>query len=314
MKLSKLLPFFISVYIVSCSNKIDFDAAGNFEADEVIVSAEQNGTILKLNTDEGSKLEQNEVVGQIDVEAQKLQKAQTQATIASLQQKTVTSSAQNEMVRKQLETQKAQLQNLQTERRRTQNLVNADAAPRKQLDDMDAQITQLQKQMAATRAQIDVYNTNTTTQNRSILSERAPLQKANDVIQYQISKGQIINPINGVVLTQYALQGEMATIGRPLYKIANIDTLFLKAYITGDQLPQVRLGQTVQVRVDDGNKSYKTYPGIITWISDKSEFTPKTIQTKNERANLVYAIKVKVKNDGYIKIGMYGEVLFTKNK
>lgn len=310
-----LVIFLSAMFLFSCNtNKKNFDAAGNFEADEVMVSAQQNGQLLSFTVIEGQRLAANEMVGQIDVEAQKLQKAQTQATISSLNQKTVTSGAQVEVVRKQLAAQEAQLQQLQREKQRTQNLVNADAAPRKQLDDIHASITQLQAQMAATRSQIALYNTNAATQNRSVLSERAPLQEAAAQIQYQISKGQIINPVAGMVLTKYAMPGEMATIGRPLYKIANIDTINLKAYITGDQLANVKIGQQVTVRIDKDKDNYKNYSGVISWVSDKSEFTPKTIQTKNERENLVYAIKVRVKNDGFIKIGMYGEVVFSNGK
>lgn len=299
----------------SCSNhKNDYDASGNFEADEVIVSAQQNGELLAYSVTEGTKLAAGAVAGQIDVTIPKLQKEQTEAAIAALKQKTTTSSEQIDVVKKQLVVQQSQLQHLYHEQQRTQNLVNADAAPRKQLDDINAQIDQVQKQMAATRQQIGVYQSNTSTQNRGILSEKGPLEKTVQQFQAQIDKGQIINPINGTVLTSYALKGEMAVVGKPLYKIANMDTLTLRAYITGEQLPQIKLQQPVQVRIDQGDKKYKTYPGIITWISDKSEFTPKTIQTKDERANLVYAIKVKVKNDGYLKIGMYGEVLFNKEK
>ncbi|MFC0182453.1 HlyD family secretion protein [Pseudarcicella hirudinis] len=144
------------------------------------------------------------------------------------------------------------------------------------------------------------------------MSEQAPLKVSARQYQEQINRGEIVNPVSGVVLTKYALKGEITAIGKPLYKIANIDTLFLKAYLTGDKLSQIRLGQQVSIRIDQGEKDYKSYQGIITWISAKSEFTPKTIQTKNERANLVYAFKVRVKNDGYLKIGMYGEVILNK--
>lgn len=302
--------FSISILLLSCKENKDFDAAGNFEADEVIVSAQQNGTILTFDVTEGQRLEKNQVIGQIDVEAQRLQKEQTQATISALQQKTVTPKAQIEVVRKQMAAQQVQMDQLQHEKKRTQNLVNADAAPRKQLDDIIASINQLNSQMAATRAQVELYQTNAATQNRSILSERAPIERSAAVIQNQIEKGQIMNPLAGTVLTKYAMAGEMATPGRPLYKIANIDTLNLKAYVTGQQLPQLKIGQTVTARIDDGKGGYKNYPGVISWISDKAEFTPKTIQTKKERENLVYAIKVRVNNDGFLKIGMYGEVLF----
>jgi HlyD family secretion protein len=153
-----------------------------------------------------------------------------------------------------------------------------------------------------------VQKTNIDNQNRSVLSEASPLEKS--VAQYrdQVQKGVIANPTRGTVLTNYALQGEVVTMGKALYKIANLDTLTLRAYITGTQLSGVRLGQTVQIRIDSGDKNYRQYEGILTWVSDKSEFTPKTIQTRDERANLVYAIKIRVKNDGFLKIGMYAEV------
>lgn len=313
MQFKSLIVIITSILLFSCnSNELDFDASGNFEADEVIVSAQQNGEIKSLNITEGMSLQSGETVGNIDIQAQQLQREQNRATINSLQEKTATPNAQIEVVQRQLAAQQAQMQQLNTEKQRTENLIAADAAPRKQLDDINAQINQLNKQMAATQSQIDVYRTNTSTQNRSILSERAPLEAAGKQIDYQISKGEIINPVDGVVLTKYAMQGEMATLGRPLYKIANIDTLNLKAYVTGEQLPNIKIGQTVTVRIDNGDGTFKNYNGIINWISDKSEFTPKTIQTKKERENLVYAIKVRVKNDGYLKIGMYGEVLFNQ--
>jgi HlyD family secretion protein len=307
--------FLISAVLVccgwfySCSEKNNFDAAGNFEADEIIVSAQQNGILLAFDITEGQKLEPNQTVGQIDVETQKLQKAQTEATLSALHQKTATPDAQTNLVRKQLAAQQAQLDQLQREKKRTQNLVNDGAAPSKQLDDINSAITILERQMDATRSQIALYESNTATQNRSILSESTPIAKSAAVLQNQIEKGQIINPIAGVVLTKYAMQGEMAMVGKPLYKIANVDTLNLKAYVTGKQLPQIKLGQTVTVRIDDGKGGYKNYSGTISWVADKSEFTPKTIQTKDERENLVYAIKVRVQNDGFLKIGMYAEMV-----
>ena len=305
-----LLPVFIS-----CNGKEKgFDASGNFEADEVIVSAQQSGQLLTFNVHEGDTFREGDVVGQIDVTVQQLQKEQTEASIASLGKKTGTASDEILSVKKQLDVLASQLKYLEKERQRTRNLVEGDALPRKKLDDINAQIDQLEKQMAATRSQINVYTSRTATQNRSILSEQAPLEKQASQIQAQINKGRVVNPINGTVLTSYALKGEMATIGKPLYKIANTDTIYLKAWITGNQLAGIKPGQAVTVRIDSGNKNFKTYPGTISWISSKSEFTPKTIQTRDERSNLVYAIKVRVKNDGYLKIGMYGEVLFDQRK
>ena len=305
----------ISITMSSCdSNRNAFDASGNFEADEVLVSAQQSGQLIAYSVKEGDRLQEGTVVGQIDVQIPTLQKEQVQASISVLKEKTTSADDQVAVAKKQLSVQQAQLDHLYHERKRTAQLVQSDAAPRKQLDDLDAQVDQLQKQMAVTREQIDLYRSNTATQNRNILSEKAPLEKTVQQFQAQINKGQVISPITGIVLTNYALKGEMAVMGKPLFKIANTDTLTLRAYITGEQLPLIKTGQPVQVRIDQGDKKYRSYPGTITWISDKSEFTPKTIQTKNERANLVYALKVRVKNDGYLKIGMYGEVLFNQHK
>ncbi|WP_432709681.1 HlyD family secretion protein [Pedobacter sp.] len=303
---------FAALLLNACTQKKDYDASGNFEADEVIVSAQQSGILNSYDVKEGDQLKKGEKVGQIDVKVIELQKQQTEARIAALNEKTISPSDQVELVRRQLEVQKSQLAQQLREKNRTENLVKADAATRKQLDDINSSIDQLKKQIAVTNQQLKLNTYNTNTQNRSILSERAQMEKLAAQLQEQINKGQIINPITGTVLTNYALQGEMQVIGKPLYKIANIETLNLKAYVSGSQLPQIKLGQPVTVRIDDGKGGYKEYPGTITWISAKSEFTPKSIQTKDERPNLVYAIKVNVKNDGYLKIGMYGEVLWSK--
>lgn len=292
------------------SDKLKTDASGVFESDEVIVSAEQNGKILSFPIQEGDTLAKGAVLGNIDMSNTVLQKQQVQATIEALRQKTTNPRPQIELVKKQLAVQESQLAQQLREKNRTENLLKADAATQKQLDDINAQIDQLQKQIAVSRQQIALDNSNIATQNRTIYSEQNPLEKSVAQIQDQINKGQIVNPISGTVLTKYALEGEMTVTGKALYKIANLDTLTLRAYITGSQLTAVKLGQTVKVYTDDGAKNYKEYTGRISWISDKSEFTPKTIQTKDERANLVYAIKIRVRNDGYLKLGMYGEVKF----
>ncbi|WP_028296059.1 HlyD family secretion protein [Olivibacter sitiensis] len=297
----------------ACSTKIDYNASGSFEADEVIVSAQQSGELLRFALNEGDVLKAGDTLGQIDVTIPSLQKQQAEATIAALREKTNTSDAQVAVVRKQLAVQQALLAQQQRERFRTENLVKADAATSKQLDDADAGIEQLEKEIVATKEQINLYESNTETYNRGVLSERTPLEVTAKQFQEQMDRGRIINPVNGTVLSKYAFKGEMATMGKPLYKIANTDTLSLRAYTTGDELSSIKLGQQVTVRIDQGDKAYKNYTGTIAWISDKAEFTPKTIQTKKERANLVYAIKVRVKNDGYLKIGMYGEVLWGEN-
>lgn len=296
--------------LMACNHKNEFDASGNFEADEVIVSAQQTGQLINYDVEEGKTLTEGQKVGQINVALLKLQKEQVEATIASLKEKTQNPADQVALIRSQLEVQRAQLAQQERELMRMQNLVRGGAATQKQLDDLSALIDQLRKQIAVTENQLKVSLTNINTQNRNVLSQEAPLQKNAEAVQEQINQGEIINPITGTVLTNYALKGEMQTFGKPLYKIANTDVLTLKAYITGDQLSQIKLGQQVTVRTDAGKGAYRTYQGEIIWISQESEFTPKTIQTKSERANLVYAIKVKVKNDGFLKIGMYGEVLF----
>jgi HlyD family secretion protein len=300
--------------LLACDKKIDYDASGNFEADEVIVSARQNGQLLSLTMQEGDVLKENQYVGQIDVTLPELQKQQAEATMTALNKKTSSADEQTKLAGKQLAVQQARLDQLQKERARTDNLVRADAATRKQLDDINAAIEQLNREIAATHQQIKLYQSNVATQNRAILSESGPLMLSAKQFQEQIDRGRIINPVAGTVLSKYALKGEMTAVGKPLYKVANMDTLTLKAYTAGEKLGEIKTGQQVTVRIDDGKDQYKKYTGTITWISAKSEFTPKTIQTKNERANLVYALKVRVKNDGYLKIGMYGEALFKQNE
>jgi HlyD family secretion protein len=311
MKYLQINVFFALLLIVSCNKGNGFDASGNFESDEVIVSAEQTGQILSLNFNEGDTLTKGQMVGQIDTIVSKLQMQQALATIRSLKEKTSTVYQTNDLVAKQLAVQEVELDHQLNEQIRTQNLVKSDAATQKQLDDINALVLQLQKQIAVTKQQLKVNTTNTNTANSGVMSEKAPLEKTVAQFQEQINKSQVINPINGIVLSKYSMAGEMALVGKPLYKISNMDTLTLKAYVTGDQLPMLKLGQRMDVRIDSSKGGYKYYSGTISMISPKSEFTPKTIQTKDERANLVYGIKVRVKNDGYLKIGMYGEVSFT---
>jgi membrane fusion protein YbhG len=312
--MNKLIVTLISataVLFTACNrNGQKFDASGTFEVDEVVVSAEQSGKILSFNVFEGQAIPKEQVIGIIDAENLSLQKEQMQASIEALHEKTSDVLPQIKLLQEQMAVQQSQLNNLQHERTRIENLLKQDAATGKQLDDITSQIDVLQKQMDVTRQQINVQRTNTSTQNRSVLSEKKPLEKRVEQLSEQISKAQIVNPVNGTVITKYAEAGEVTSAGKALYKIANLDTLTLRAYITGTQLPQIKLNQLVKVMIDSGAKAYREYPGTITWVADKAEFTPKTIQTREERANLVYAIKVRVKNDGYLKIGMYGEVMF----
>ena len=301
------------IFVTACGrDQNKFDASGTFEADEVIVSASATGKILSLDIDEGSILAKDSIVGLVDPTDLSLQKEQVQASIAALHEKTADAAPQVKMLQDQLTVQQTQLDNLLHEHERIENLLKEDAATKKQLDDINFQIESIKKQMNVTMQQINVQRNNVATQNRGILSEGKPLQKKADQLQELLNKTNVTNPIDGTVITKYAEAGEITSNGKPLYKIANLSTLNLRAYVTGNQLPQIKLGQQVSVFVDSNAKNYRKLEGVITWISDKAEFTPKTIQTKDERANLVYAMKVKVKNDGYLKIGMYGEVRFSQ--
>jgi HlyD family secretion protein len=308
----KSLVFLMIVLILSsCNNKNKIsDATGTFEAEEVIVSSEIAGKLLSFNVEEGDRLTPNAVVGTIDAESLELQKDQVEASIVALQEKTMDVRPQVAVLQGQLSVQETQLNTLMTEKRRTENLVRADAAPGKQLDDINNAIAALQRQMDVTIKEITAQRSNIGTHNSSVLSEKQPLLKTVAQLNERISKASIVNPVAGTVLTKYAEAGEMTAAGKALYKIADLSYLDLRAYITGGQFSKVKLGQPVKVLIDKGDKDYKEYTGTITWISGKAEFTPKTIQTKEERANLVYAMKVRVKNDGYLKIGMYGEAKF----
>lgn len=300
MKKIKLLYFLIpAIFMFSCNNKEnDFDASGSFEAVETILSAETNGQILQLNVEEGQQLEAGQKVGFIDstqLAINKMQLRQNEKAILS----------GRPQIQIQTESLKRQLDNAILDRNRTEKLVKGGVASQKQLDDINSKVAALQAQINAQKSSLETTTENLTQQGNTVGVQLKGIED-------QLSKSVIVNPIKGTVLAKYAEQYEMAVIGKPLYKIANLETLDLRAYITGTQLPQIKIGQQVKVRIDQGEKKYKEYQGTIAWISNKSEFSPKTIPTKDERANLVYAIKVRVKNDGYLKIGMYGEVLWSK--
>ncbi len=284
------------------------DASGVFEADEVMVSAEVSGKILQFAAEEGAQLQKDQQAALIDTTILLLQKEQVEASIGALQQKTSNLQPYIDVLRQQLDVQKAQLTALEREQKRIANLVKADAATTKQLDDVNAQVDVLREQMKLTQRQIEQQQTTIGTQNRSILSEQAPLEKKKAQAADQLNRARVLNPINGTVLTKYVNAGELVMAGKPLYKIADLSQVNLRAYIAATQLSKVKLNQSIAVRIDDGEKNYRNYTGTLIWISDKAEFTPKTIQTKEERANLVYAIKVRVKNDGFLKLGMYGEI------
>ena len=297
------LLFYIGLGIAllsACSNKEgDYDASGSFEATEIIVSAEANGKIEMLSIMEGQQLEKNQQVGLIDSTQLYFQKMSLLSNIQGIRSQRPNISAQTGSI-------KEQISKLESERERTTNLIKANAATKKQLDDIDSQIEVFKKQLIATESTL-----NKSSQNISAQSSSLDVQIAQ--IEDRLQKSIIASPIKGTILNKYAEEGELANMGTPLFKIADLNNMILRVYVTNDQLSAIKLNDKVQVYVDQGaqnREEKKMYEGVVTWISDKSEFTPKTIQTKNERANLVYAIKVSVKNDGYLKIGMYGEVKF----
>lgn len=323
MKIHHLF-FIVSLLQLSSCGQQDSpaDASGAFEAEEVIVSAEAAGRILTFDLQEGDQLSRNDTVGSIDAELLQLQGDQLRATDAALEERQVDSRPQIEVLTQQLQVQRrliaaqrAQLAWLAGEKERFEKLVAAQAAPAKQLDDISGQYNGQQEQLAAAEAQLAVINSQIVAQreqaqqqNRAILSERGPNAQRLRQVEEQIARSRIINPIDGTVLTTYAHAGEMAAPGKALYKIADLRSLNLRAYLSGSQLAAVRLGQEVNVAVDDGQGGVRAYTGKIYWISAKAEFTPRTILTKDERANQVYALKVRVPNDGFLKIGMYGEL------
>ena len=315
----------LAIALVGCQEKKQqFDASGTFEATEIIVSAEATGRILDLKINEGDSVAAGKILGKIDPLSIELQKEQVAASVAAVGEKQNDAAPQIGVLTEQITAQRSQIAVLkqqsavlQKEQQRIASLVNLKSAPPKQLDDINGQMEILQKQIAAAESSIAVFDRQIAAQravvgiqNRGLLSEKAPLQKRMKQLDDQIARTQITNPINGVILSKYAEVGEITTVGKAIYKVANLSELTLRAYITGGQLPQVRIGQTVKIFIDNGAKDYREVAGVVSWISDKAEFTPKTIQTKDERANLVYAIKVKAKNDGTLKIGMYGEVKF----
>ena len=320
----KLYIFFGIIGILSCGkNKNAYDATGVFEANEKIISAEATGKITELSIEEGDQVNANQLVGKIDGSNLDIQKAQIESTIDAVAKKQNDAQPQINILTDQIKVQQEQIKTLQVqyatlekEKARTERLIKADAAPTKQLDDIVAQMNVIKQQIQTADSQIDLVKTQINAQksmvniqNRGILSEQKPLKdKANQVDDF-LKKCQIINPIKGTVLVKYAEKDEITTVGKAIYKLGDLENMILRAYITDSQLGSVKLGQTIKVFVGPSGGE-KEYSGKITWISDKAEFTPKTIQTKEERANLVYAIKVAVKNDGFLKIGMYGDVRF----
>ena len=283
------------VLAVSCGTEAEFDAQGTFEATEVVVSSEATGRILNFEVEEGMAVEANQMVGAIDSVQLHLQRKQLVA-----QQSALLGSRPD--VKKQVAALREQIAKQNEELRRVENMLKDGAATKKQKDDIEAQIKILERQLDATLSTLDK---NTSTINNNSAALEAQIAALDD----RISKCRVISPVGGTVLVKYAETGELATIGKPLMKIADLDNIYLRAYFTSDQLAKVNLGDEVKVIADFGGDERYDYTGRIAWISSESEFTPKTIQTKDSRANLVYAVKIAVENDGRLKIGLAGEVV-----
>ncbi|MBQ8452564.1 MAG: HlyD family efflux transporter periplasmic adaptor subunit [Prevotella sp.] len=297
-----ILPFYLFGLLplfVACGTKQqEYDATGTFEATEVVVSAEQSGQLLTFSIGEGDNVGQGQEIGLIDTTQVWLKIQQLGATKEVYQ-------SQKPDLQKQIAATRQQLSTAKTEQQRYEELVADGAAPRKMLDDATSQVQVLQRQLDA---QISSLNTQLSTLN----SQQTAVDVQVSQLRDQLSKCHVVAPINGTVMEKYVERGEFVTVGKPLVKVADTENMYIRAYVTSAQLKSVKIGQQAKVFADYGDGQKKEYEGTVSWISGRSEFTPKTILTNDERADLVYAVKVAIKNDGFAKIGMYGEVKFTE--
>ena len=288
--MKKIAILLTAIILISCNkNNEKADAYGNFEATEITVSSESNGKIEFLNVEEGAQLKKGSLVGLIDTLQLHYNREQLKASIETVQSKSASVLSQINVLNEQLKTAKI-------EQTRIQNMYAENAATKRQIDEIDGKVKVIEKQISSVQ-----------TQNAPILNEIKSIKVQIEKLDDQIKKSKITNPVDGTVLTKYAEPSEITAFGKPLYKIANLNEMELRVYVTETQLAQIKIGQKVTVAIDADNDT-KKYEGNITWISAQAEFTPKVIQTKEERANLVYAVKVAVKNDGSLKIGMPAEV------
>ncbi len=293
--MKKVLYIAVSLLTLACSKEAEFDAQGTFEATEVVVSSEAAGRILNFDIEEGMTIVANQAVSTIDSLQLHLQRKQLIA-----QQSALLTSRPD--VKKQVASLREQIVKQKSELRRVDNMLSDGAATQKQKDDIEAQIKILEGQLEATLSTLDK---NTSTINDNSVALEAQIAALDD----RISKCSILSPVGGTVLVKYAEAGELASVGKPLMKIADLGNIYLRAYFTSDQLANIKLGDEVKVVADFGGEERYDYTGRVAWISSESEFTPKTIQTKDSRANLVYAVKIAVENDGRLKIGLAGEVV-----
>jgi len=290
---NSLLLIIAAVMISGCKNNKDqADAFGNFEATEVIVSAETSGRILKFDVTEGSEIDKGSEIAIIDTILFHLQKAEINAGMKGVRTRISTIDAQNEILNQQIA-------NLNVNIGRIENMLKEDAATKKQYDDLTGQVAVLQKQIAANN-----------TQKISIAAEISVYESKKATLNEQLNRSIVRSPLKGTLIEKYAEAGELTAAGKSLVKIADLSLIKLKVYVSGAQLGSLKIGNTCTVRVDDGKKGYTSFKGTISYISGKAEFTPKIIQTKEERVTLVYAVTIDVKNDGTMKSGMPGEAIF----
>lgn len=298
MRYLQILLAVAAVLCSSCSDKTEFDACGNFEADEILVSSQGTGQLMWSDIQEGMTVTAGNTLGIIDTVQLYLQKAQLESQL-----KSVMSSRPD--VESQVASLRSQIANQKSEKSRLERLVAKGAAPTKQVDDIKAQIVILESQLDAQLSALS-KNTSAVEFNANAISAQI------DMIEDKISKCHIVSPVNGTVIAKYIHAGELVGMGTPIMKVADLENMFLRAYFTSDQLGSIVLGDKVTVTADFGGEQQFQYEGKIVWISSESEFTPKSIQTRNTRANLVYAVKIAVRNDGRLKIGTYGEVNINK--
>ena len=288
-----ILLFTTLVLSISCTNKQgDADGYGNFEATEVMISSETSGRIIQFDRVEGNIIEKGDLIALVDTTMLHLQKAETEAGIKSVRTRISSINAQNEILNQQIE-------NINVNIRRIGNMLKDEAATQKQYDDLTGQVAVLQKQISANN-----------TQRESVIAEMNVMESRKATVNEQIKRSSVLSPLSGTIIQKYSEAGEVTTTGKPLVKIADLSVINLKVYISGGQLGRVKSGAKCKVRIDDGKKGYREFEGTVGFVSEKAEFTPKIIQTKEERVTMVYAVEIAVVNDGTLKAGMPGEAIF----
>ncbi len=292
----RLLIIITTAVLAGCKNNTgEADAYGNFEATEVIVSAETGGRIMQFDVTEGSPVEKGSTIALVDTTLLDLQKAEINAGMKNIRTRISSINAQNDILNQQID-------NINVNITRITNMLKQDAATQKQLDDLTGQVAVIRKQIAANN-----------TQKASVSAELSVYGSKKATLEEQVNRSHVKSPLTGTIIEKYGEPGEMTAPGKPLVKIADLSVIKLKVYVSGAQLNGIRIGQQCTVRIDKGDKGYESFPGTISYIADKAEFTPKIIQTKEERVILVYAVKIEVANDGTMKSGMPGEAIFQAN-